>query len=320
MQPSRVGSPQGTEAESPNSPVTASVDRDSSGGLNGGSAETRNVRSGGIKPRTLIAYAKYFGLEARVFHSGAKRMLERIGANGPNPPGQACINARTIAHDFCLDAPASGTLLRAFLADRLLYPDGAGHYEATNRFREYALADMAVPLSRVQARDLIERVCGVAARINAEWPRSPFLIDTIAVSGSYMSGADLLPELPLWLVLRFRRQPATRNPIRWQSKEEALVHIKAAIKALSSLVVVHIVSDKEKVQRPFSVVFQEGVTPPASALGGLRDGGVPLSRRPVATPLGTVPAHSVPAGSAGSQPDRLVQRDKSVWIDVSKRG
>jgi hypothetical protein len=267
----------------------------------------------------LIAYQKYFGLEARIFHSGARRMLERIGANGPEGSPQACINARTIAHDFCLDAPASGTLLRALLAGGLLYPDGAGHYEVTDRFREYALADIAVPLSRLQARDLIGRVCALAARINAEWPRSPFLIDTIAVSGSYMSAADVVPEVPLWLVLRFRRQPAARNPIRWQSKEEALGHIRAAIRALSPLAAVNVVSDKEKVQRPFSVVFQEGITPVAPALGR-RDGGAPLSRASAATPVGSVPAHGMPAGSAGSQPDRPVQRDKSAWFDVSKRG
>jgi hypothetical protein len=196
------------------------------------------------------------------------------------------------------------------MASGLLYPDGDGRYEATDRFREYALADIPVPLSRLQAGDLINRVCGVAARINAEWQRSPFLIHTIMVSGSYMSGAkvDLLrSELPLWLVLRFRRQPPTRSPIHSQSKEEALDHIKAAIKALSSMIVVNIVSDSEKVQRPFRVVFQQGVPPAAPALGEL----------PVAGPA---PGRNVSAGLPSSQPSRPVERDKSTWDDVSKRG
>jgi len=243
-------------------------------------------------------------------------MLERIRTHEPD---RACVNTRTIAQDFCLDAAASGTLLRAFMASGLLYPDGDGRYEATDRFREYALADIAVPLSRLQARDLINTVCGVAARINAEWQRSPLLIDTIMASGSYMGGAkdDLLSELPLWLMLRFRRQPPTRNPIHWQSQEEALDHIKAAIKALSPIIVVNIVSDSEKVQRPFRVVFQQGVTPAAPALGRLRDWEAPLSQRPVAGPA---PGRNVSAGLPGSQPGRAVGRDKSTWDDVSKRG
>src|SRR5215831_20772848 len=110
---------------------------------------------GGIKPGTLNAFQRYFGLEARAFHLGTKRMLERIRTHEPD---RACINARTIAQDFHLDAAASGTLLRAFMASGLLYPDGDGHYEASDRFREYALADIGVPLSRLQVRDLINRV------------------------------------------------------------------------------------------------------------------------------------------------------------------
>jgi hypothetical protein len=271
---------------------------------------------GGIKPGTLNAFQRYFGLEARAFHLGTKRMLERIRIHEPD---RACINARTIAQDFHLDAAASGTLLRAFMASGLLYPDGDGHYEASDRFREYAVADFAVPLSRLQVRDLINRVCGVATRINAEWQRSPFLIGTITVSGSYMSGADvdLHSELPLWLVLRFRRQPPTRNPMHWQSKEEALDHIKTAIKALSSIIVIHIVSDREKVQRPFSVVFQQGVTPAAPTSGRLRDWEPPFSQQPVADPT---PGRNVSAGLPSSQPGRPVEREKSAWHDVSKRG
>ena len=293
-------------AESPNSSVTAPNDRDNSSDPSKGPAEGM-AQSGGIKPRTLIAYQLYFGLEARVFHAGAQRMLERMCAHGLD---QACINPRTLAEDFRLDAAASGTLLRAFMANGLLYPDGAGRYEATDRFREYALADIAIPLSRSQTIDLINRACGVAARINAEWQRSPFLIDTMAVSGNYMSGADLLPELPLWLVLRFRRQPPTRNPIRSQGKDEALNNIKTAIKSLSPIIVLHIVPDRDKVQRPFSVVFQEGVTPPAPALGRLRDGDARPNQWPVAAPSGT----------ANSRPTGLGQQGGSVWIDVSKRG
>ena len=77
------------------------------------------------------------------------------------------------------------------------------------------------------------------------------------VSGSYMSRRDPLPELLLWLALRRRPQMRARNRIPWVSKGDALRQILAKMKALSSFIVVRIVSDKQNVPRPFSVVFQE---------------------------------------------------------------
>jgi hypothetical protein len=230
-----------------------------------------------MKVRRLVAHQRYFGLEARAFHAGAKRTLERVSAPAPER-----IDAHGLAEDFRLDAAAGGTLLRAFLTGGLLHPDGTGGYRATQRFREYALARVVVPLSRARAKALIDRARGIAARINADWARNPFLIKMVAVSGSYMSRRDPLRELSLWLVLRRRPQP--RAP-RWRpplDEGDALRQILAAMNSLSSFIVVRIVPDRRGVQRPFSVVFQANEDAIESSLPAwekFRDWGASISRR-----------------------------------------
>jgi hypothetical protein len=227
----------------------------------------------------LVAYQRYFGIEARAFHAGAERMLARISARAPQP---ARISVRSLGEDFRVDPAASWTLLRALVAGKLLHGDGAGSYVATARFREYALASVVVPLSRARAKALVDTVCDIAARINADWDRNPYLIRMVAVSGSYMSRRDLLPELSLWLVLR--RRPQLRGP-RWKrpiEKDAALRQIVAAVCAPSSFIRLRFVRDKLDVQRPFSVVFQtkdDVFEPSLQTWERLRDWGASISRR-----------------------------------------
>ena len=85
----------------------------------------------------------------------------------------------------------------------------AGGYLPTRRFHQYALACVVAPLSRARAKGLIDRACGLAARINADSARNPFQIKFVAVSGNYMSSHDQLAELSLWLVLD--RAPVRRR-------------------------------------------------------------------------------------------------------------
>jgi hypothetical protein len=116
-----------------------------------------------------------------------------------------------------------------------------------------------MPLSRARAKALIDTACRLAARVNANWDRNPFLIETMLVSGSYMSRQDLLTELSLWVVPRYRHQPRTwhlRHPTHSLSKRDALHQIQSAMTALSSFMQVRTVPDKEDVQRPFCVPFQ----------------------------------------------------------------
>ena len=231
------------------------------------------------KIRRLIADQQYFGLDAKAFHDGAARTLARISAPGPEKPR---IDVRSLGEDFRLEAAASWALLRAMLAGGLLLTDGPGNYRPAARFREYALANVVLPLSRSRARELIERVGKLAERVNANWDRNPYRIKMIAVSGGYMSRSDRLPELSLWLVLNRRPEARTR---RWRSplgKSDALRQIAAAMRELSSFIVVHVVADRHAVQRPFSVVFQaedDFADSHAHSWDRFREWGASISRR-----------------------------------------
>lgn len=273
---------------------------------------------GKAKPRKLLAYQHYFGLEARTFHAGAKRMLERVSAQAP---GMARINARHLSEDFRLNAEQSGTLLRAFLAGGLLYPDGDGGYEPSERFREYAHARVVVPVRRSQAKELVKAACRFAEGINADSHRNPFQIETIAVSGSYMSRCDLLPELSLWLVLRRRPQSETT---RSMSKDDACHHIKTTMKGLNPAMVVRLTSDTQKVERPFSIVFEAKdvvIESPPRPWERLRDWSVSISQRVVSRPPHLDPAAVAPMELVTQQRGpRTRQGQFSAWGKVGKRG
>jgi len=210
-------------------------------------------QGGPNKLRRLVADRRYFGLEAPALRAGAERSLARMSAQ---PPEQARIDVRSLGEAFHLDAPASWELLRALLMGGLLYPDGSGGYLPTRHFREYALACVVAPLSRGRAKALIERACGLAARINTNWVGNPLQIWTVAVSGSYMSRLDQLSELSLWLILHRRRDARSQRASSSLNKDDALRQILEPIQALSSFMVVRIVADKQAVPRPFSVAFQ----------------------------------------------------------------
>lgn len=279
MESSGVGSSQMPGAKSQFASIPVSRSRGSSGVSIVGAPAKPSALQSAMKVRRLLAHQGYFGLEPRAFHVGTKRTLERISAPAPE---QARIDAHSLAEDFRLDAAPSGTLLRAFLAGGLLHPDGTGGYCVTERFREYALACVVVPLSRARAKALIDKACGIAASINADWARNPFMIKMVAVSGSYMSRRNSLPELSLWLVLRRRPQPRVR---RWRpplKKGDALRQILAAMNSLSSFIVVRIVPDRQGVHRPFSVVFQandDAIESSLPAWERFRDWGASISRR-----------------------------------------
>ena len=130
---------------------------------------------GGTKLRRLVADRKYFGLEASALRAGAERSLAHMSTQ---PPEQARIDVRNLGEAFHLDAPASWELLSALLMGGLLYPDGSGGYLPTRHFRDYALACVVAPLSRTRAKALIDRACGLAARVNADWVGNPLQIWT----------------------------------------------------------------------------------------------------------------------------------------------
>ena len=237
-------------SRSPHDTATAPAAR-STGGA--GAAEKSTASRDATNVRRLVADQLYFGLQARALRAGAERVLARTAAH----PEQSQIDIRSLGTDFRLDTQASYTLLRALLAGELLYPDGAGGYRPTARFREYALACVVAPLSRARAKTLIESACELASRINADWARNRFRIKMIAVSGSYMSRRDTLPELSLWIVVRAREEARARHARHSLSRSDAAHQILVAVKELSSFIHARIVEDKDDVRRPFSMVFEE---------------------------------------------------------------
>jgi len=260
--------PQGAAA----GPVTITSSNASAAGI-----AARMTAPSDVKGRRLIADQQYLGLDAKALRGGAARTLARLSSH---PAGHAWIDLRNLGDDFHLDAGASSALLTAMLAGGLLYPDGAGRYHPTRQFREYALATVVAPLPRERAKGLIDRACKVAARINDEWNHLPFQIEMMAVSGSYMTRRDQLSDLMLSLALHRRAVSPAANAVP-PSKDDASRQIVEALQALSSFIVVRIVADQTKVQRPFSLVFQGGANAPEASVerrAKLRDWGASVSR------------------------------------------
>jgi hypothetical protein len=233
-----------------------------------------------MKIRTLVVQRQYFGLEARAFRTGAARALARIS---PDAPTQSDLDADSIAQDFRVD-PATGTaLLHALVAGGLLQTGRDGKYRATTRMREYALARVVAPLPRTRGRTLLKYAAQLAARINAHWTRNPLQIRMIAVTGSYMSRRDKLSEITLWVVVRPRGNATPRRFGRSLTKAEGAQQIVAALRALSSFIVVRLAVDTSVVERPFVPVFQADDADvdvlPTPSWARFREWGASISRR-----------------------------------------
>ncbi len=254
-------------------PVTISSANASAAGI-----AARIAAPADVKGRRLIADQQYLGLDAKALRGGAARTLSRLSSH---PAGQAWIDLRNLGDDFHLDAGASAALLSAMLAGGLLYPDGAGRYHPTRQFREYALATVVAPLPRERAKSLIDRACKLAARINGEWTHLPFQVEMMAVSGSYMTRRDQLSDLVLSIALHRRPVSRTTHAGVPPSKDDTSRQIVESLQALSSFIVVRIVADQTKVQRPFGVIFQAGTNAPeasAERRDMLRDLGASVTR------------------------------------------
>ena len=241
------------------------------------SPEAKPEAHGAAKIRRLIADQQYFGLGAKAFHDGAERTVARVSKATTQP---SRIDVHSLGEDFRLDADAGWRLLRALLAGSLLLSDGPGSYRPTARFREYAQADVVMPLTRAHAGELLDSARKTAARINANWTRNPYKIRTILVAGSYMSRTERLPEVSLWVILRRRNEARTRREDR-MSKSDAMRQIAAALRELSSFVIVRVAPDRQGVPRPFSMVFEADDAFPDSTHSWerFREWGASISRR-----------------------------------------
>jgi hypothetical protein len=238
----------------------------------------RCTGDGDMTTKAVVWERLQSGLDPLAFRRGAARTLARVEAR---PREGARISADELREDFRLDAAAAETLTQALVTGGLLdrTKDGSDYW-LTRRFREYALARVVPPLERARAKHLIQRAGLLATEINAKWKRNPFVVAMIAVSGSYMSRARKLPELDLWLIVQPRVPGRSSIWGMSSSRGDAARQIRKAVRALSSFIVVRVVTDAESIPRPFSVAFRaEDMPAPAPIFVVLREWGDSVRKR-----------------------------------------
>lgn len=208
-----------------------------------------------MKPRTLIAHQRYFGVDAEQLRTAAGRVLTRVVGL---PPSRARVRADHLKRDFA-DTAEGDALLHELVDGGLLRPDenAPGDFELTDRFREIAAARIVEPLPRARARALVARACEVVRYVNAEWSRNPLAVEALAVSGSYMSRDTELTDLVLGAVVRSRGADRRARWGRMANKQAGAQAIREELMALSSFVVVHFVTDQADLPRPFAIVYRD---------------------------------------------------------------
>ena len=208
-----------------------------------------------MKARTLMSHHRYFGMEPVALRHAAGRVLLRVAGL---PPERARVSAQRLREDFRVDTVEGAALLEQLVVSGLLEPrtDRPGDYRVTERFAEYASARIVAPLPRVRAKQLLDQACRMAAEINDGWTRNPLSIDSLAVSGDYMSRLHELGDLTLWVVVRPRLRTRVPHWARLPTKAEGAIAIRNAVRELSSFIVAHLVTGLSSVPRPFSVAFR----------------------------------------------------------------
>jgi hypothetical protein len=205
--------------------------------------------------RTLLTQRKYFGIDALRVRTAAGRVAARITGL---PPERASVTAKALQLDFEVSTVAAPTLIKELVAEGMLRPRSGrpDEYRPTRHFLELASARVVDALTRDRARTLVEKAAELAAKINAEWTQNPVKIVAVVPFGAYMSREKFLDELPIALVVRARRE--VRQPLlgRPMSRSDGVDQIRAAFRGLSSFVRVGVVSDLEKIPRPFAVAYQ----------------------------------------------------------------
>ncbi len=207
-----------------------------------------------MKSRTLVAHQTYFGFEAARFREAANRVLSRVIGL---PVDRAQVHERRLREDFAVTTQSGQGLVEDLVRGGLLKPLGErpGEYRLTEKFAEFAYARVIAPLPRARARQLLDRAAKIAANINGSWTRNPLEIELVAVSGAYMSRDAELAELTLNVIVRNRAQPRSTPWGRRASKAEGANEIRAELASITTFAVVHLLTDRQSLPRPFNVVY-----------------------------------------------------------------
>jgi hypothetical protein len=210
-----------------------------------------------MKARTLVTDRLYFGIDPMSLRTATARVYTRVVGL---PPERARVSARSLRQDFGINDTTTGqVLIDEFVAGGLLDPPNEMQpdYGLNARFLEFAFARVVEPLGRDRAKQLVGKVCDLAAHINAEWTRNPLEILIIAPFGDYITRARQLSELALGVVVRPRLASRRTRWGRIVTKSEGAHEIRSAVRGLSSFIYVKLVSSKERLPRPFAVAFQD---------------------------------------------------------------
>ena len=210
-----------------------------------------------MKARTLVTDRLYFGIDPLSLRTATARVYTRVVGL---PASRARVSARHLRNDFGMGDTTQGQMLiDEFVAHGLLDPpnENKPDYGLNERFLELAFARVVEPLPRERARQLLDKSCELAARINAEWTRNPLEIEIVAPYGSYMSRDRQLAELSLGVVVRARLASRRARWGRIVTRSEGAHDIRSAFRELSSFVHVRLASSKERLPRPFAVAFQD---------------------------------------------------------------
>jgi hypothetical protein len=207
-----------------------------------------------MKTRTLVTHRLYFGVDALNLRAATERVVARvIGLSSE----RARISARSLCQDFGVDTVHGQTLIDDLVAKGMLDPPDElqPDYGLTGRFFEFAAARVVEPLPRERARQILDRACALATRINDEWTHNPLEIEALVPFGGYMSRDTELAELSLGIVVRPRLVARRARWGKMKSKSDGAHDIRVEFRELSSFIHVRMVNEARQLPRPFSIAF-----------------------------------------------------------------
>ena len=204
----------------------------------------------------LVTRHLYFGIDAMRLQVAAGRVLMRVHGQ---PPERATVGLDTLAQDFRLSTRESLTMvdqmLQAGLLERL--QPNSPEYCITEKFREYAQARIVDPLPRTRAQLMLTHMADLAEHFNRTSARNKYVIEALAVYGSFMSREPELPELSIGITGRRRRTDDRHVAGRATTYTGGTEQIRKMFEELSSFVQTKLFHRLPDVPRPFTVFFRD---------------------------------------------------------------
>lgn len=208
-----------------------------------------------MKPVTLVTNRLYCGLDATQLRNAAGRVISRLEGVAEEV---ATIRLDALVEDFRVSAAASRTMVERMVRAGFLRPvaNGAVEYALTDKFRLCAHAQIVEPMPRSRAKMLLDHVVEVAQDFNRTASNNKYEIERIAVHGTYMTRAPMLPEVALGITGRRRHAVAPPVAGRATVPVEGRQRIRTMFETQSAYLEIEFFRRQEDVPRPFSVIFK----------------------------------------------------------------